>query len=132
MCCLPNKFPLPIFLIVNKKLKIEDENLSIGMDDINEITDNNLFFKSYIIKARNESRISSNEVLSERPSKLSTYIKEDDLPFNDMIELILKFKDIREKLLSAYLKNKNLKGIRKFSDENEGIRNHDKKSCSIL
>jgi len=117
---------------VNKKLKIEDENLSIGMDDINETTDNNLFFKSFIIKAKNDMRNSNSEEISERPSKLSTYIKEDDLPFNDMIELILKFKDIREKIVAAYLKYKNQKGNRKFSDDNDGIRNHDKKSCSIL
>lgn len=133
MCCLPNKFPLPIFLIVNKKLKIEDENLSIGMDDITEITDNNLFFKSYIIKAKSDTRISNSEEVCERPSKLSTYIKDDELPFNDMIELILKFKDIREKIVTAYLKCKNQKGARKSSDDNnDGIRNKDKKSCSIL
>lgn len=133
MCCLPNKFPLPIFLIVNKKVKIEEENLSIGMDDITEITENNLFFKSYIIKARNDTRISSSDDVCERPSKLSTYIKDDELPFNDMIELILKFKDIREKIVSAYLKSKNQKGARKCSDDNnDGIRNQDKKSCSLL
>ncbi len=132
MCCLPNKFPLPIFLIVNKKLKIEDENFSIGMDDITEFTDNNLFFKSYIIKAKRDTTI-TNEEVCERPSKLSTYIQDDDIPFNDLIELILKFKDIREQIVTAHLKSKNQKGTRKFSDDNnDGIRNQDKKSCLIL
>ena len=132
MCCLQNKFPLPIFLIVNKSLKIEDENLSIGMENIKEITENNLFFKSFIIKAKNEARISSNEETSERPSKLSTYVEEAHIPLNEMIELILKFKDIREKIVANYLKRKNLKGARRLSEDNEGIRNNDKKSCSIL
>ena len=96
-----------------------------------EITDNNLFFKSYIIKGKND-RMSNNEEVSERPSKLSTYIKEEELPFNDMVELILKFKDIRERIIASYLKAKNQKGARRSSDDNEGIRNNDKKSCSIL
>lgn len=132
MCCLPNKFPLPIFLIVNKKQKIEEENLSIGMEHIAEITENNLFFKSYIIKAKNENRISSNEEYVERLSKLSNYIKDDELPFNDMIEIILKFKDIREKIVTNYLKVKNLKGNKTGSEDFESIRSNDKRSCSIL
>jgi len=123
---------LPIFLIVNKKLKIEDENLSIGMDDINEITDNNLFFKSFIIQCKNDTRLSNNEEAYERLSKLSTYIKEDELPFNDMIELILKFKDIREKIITTHVKTKNQKDLRRHSDDIDGIRSHDKKSCFIL
>ncbi len=132
MCCLPNKFPLPIFLIVNKKQKIEEENLSIGMEHIVEITENNLFFKSYIIKAKNESRNSTNEEYAERLSKLSNYIKEDELPFNDMIEIILKFKDIREKIVATYLKGKNSKGIRNVNEDHDSMRSNDKRSCSLL
>jgi hypothetical protein len=133
MCCLPNQFPLPIFLIVNKNLKLEDENLSIGKDKIKETTDNYLFFKDYIINLKQNERITKIEDNSERHSKLSTYLVEPEIPFNEMIEILMNFKDIKEKFLSHYLKKKTMKGNGKsLSDKEIDIRNQDKKSCLIL
>lgn len=134
MCCLPNKFPLPIFLIVNKSLKIEDDDLSFGMDNVKEICENNLFFKSFIIQPVSSDGASSNiEDMVEIPSKLSTYIEKTETPFREMIELILKFKDLRNSILQSMLKKKNLKTQGKNQDDiEEGIRSHDKKSCVLL
>ena len=132
MCCLPNKFPLPIFLIVNKSLKMEDENISIGMDNIKEISENNLFYKHFVIKPITESRISKIEESSERPSKLSTYVEEMENPLFEMIELILKFKDLREKIVNHFVKRKTSKVSSKDGDFKDDSRNNDKKSCLIL
>ena len=53
-------------------------------------------------------------------------------PLFEMIELILKFKDLREKIVNHFVKRKTSKVSSKDGDFKDDSRNNDKKSCLIL
>jgi len=92
MCCLPNKFPLPIFLIINKCDKINFNEIEHNFQKENSIEqyllENQFFNKHYVQNGEN---------VIKNKEKISETIK----PFVDMINVIFSFKDIKEKFIKS-------------------------------
>ena len=91
MCCLPNKFPLPIFLIINKCDKINFNELEQFQKEnsIEKYLLENQFFNKHYVQ-NGENGIKNNEKICETIQ-----------PFNDMINVIFSFKDIKEKFIKS-------------------------------
>ena len=107
MCCLPNKFPLPIFLIINKcdKFKPEDVQPFQEKNAIDKYTLENQFFSCDYLDSTNEGKNLGSELISE-----------NDKPFKDMVKAILNFKDIKDKFVSLA----NGKGKKEKAGEHDG------------
>ena len=110
MCCLPNKFPLPIFLIINKCDKVNFNEIDQNFQKENSIDQyfmENQFFEKHFI-ANGE-----NVIIGDK-------IKNVEQPFLDMIKVIFNFKDIKEKFI-------------KDNDSNENnVEDKKKKNCIIF
>ena len=93
MCCLPNKFPLPIILLINKfdtiepnKRKEWSEKLKID----NYMLENQFFYKYFLISNKEKSQQinesgDSNEVITD----------DTTIPFKKISKFVLDFEDIR-------------------------------------
>ena len=127
MCCLPNQFPLPIFLIVN--LKHDNVlNSSMNYESIKEICENNMFFKFFIIDLKEKFYD-----INEEKNVLFNYLENSNIPFFEMIDLIMKFKDIKENILLEYIKVKQNRRQIALTDQNMlDSKSKDKKKCLIL
>jgi len=53
MCCLPNKFPLPVFLLLNKCDLIETDKRRDWTGKVEEYTNENQFCNYYYVSALN-------------------------------------------------------------------------------
>ena len=114
MCCLPSRFPLPIFLLINKcdivaKEEDEEENknlLYLQKDKIEAYSMENQFFNTFFLGKCNEdenniintennddNKISINN--SNKEEKIKDLIVNPITPFKEMIKIIMGFKDIR-------------------------------------
>ena len=89
MCCLPNKFPLPIFLIVNKFDLVNFDNPEKPFQDKNKIDqyflENQFFDKSFLAVGGNIEK--------------KDYINEPNYPLDGMIKTIMNFKDIKDEFV---------------------------------
>ena len=89
MCCLPNKFPLPIFLIVNKFDLVNFDNPEKPFQDKNKIDqyflENQFFNKSFLAVGENIEK--------------KDYINEPNYPLAEMIKTIMNFKDIKDEFV---------------------------------
>ena len=89
MCCLPNKFPLPIFLIVNKFDLVNFDNPEKPFQDKNKIDqyflENQFFDKSFLSVGGNIEK--------------KDYINEPNYPLDGMIKTIMNFKDIKDEFV---------------------------------
>ena len=97
MCCLPNKFPLPIFLLINKSDEVDrmDRSPWLESNQIKNYVDENQFFKSFYISSvdRDSLRI--------RESSLSNQSVELDHPIKEIIKTIFQFHDIKDQILKG-------------------------------
>jgi hypothetical protein len=130
MCCLPNQFPLPIFLILNLK-NISNVNPGVNYENIKEISEDNMFFNLFVISL-NDNSDNFNE--NEDKNDIKNYIEKSDKPFYELMDLLMKFKDIKDNILLEYSKgiskkNKNTAN-NKISNNKDNTK--DKKNCSIL
>ena len=99
MCCLPNKFPLPIFLIINKCDKINFNEIEQNFQKENSIEQyslENQFFNRFYVQ--NGENLIKNK---EKKEKINETIQ----PFVDMINVIFSFKDIKEKFIKSENEN---------------------------
>ena len=118
MCCLPNRFPLPIFLLINKCDEInEDEqennnNLQyLQKDKIESYSLENQFFNTFLLGKNNENInnnniINTNEIIEDnkiniinKEEKIKDLIVSPIVPFKEMVKTIMGFKDIRNKFI---------------------------------
>ena len=114
MCCLPNSFPLPIFLLINKWDIIaneEDErednkNLQyIQKEKIKFYSLENQFFNTFLLgKGEEDNNIINTEKSDDnkitinnanKEEKIKDLIVSSNIPFKEMVKIILGFKDIR-------------------------------------
>jgi len=117
MCCLPNRFPLPIFLIINKYDEIlndksKEKNLQYTQKEkIESYALSNQFFNSFLIVKKseeeniNDKNIDINE--SEKTdnineqSTVNKEVKDKDsgveaeVAFQEMIKVITSFREIK-------------------------------------
>lgn len=141
MCCLPNKFPLPVNLIINKyDLKEREEKRPwLDKETIENYVRENQFIHHFLV-----SSIESRE-LNNRESLKSNESVEIESPLKDMIKTIMMFKDIKEKFLNNSIKqnssksnskevNSSSSSSNKSKSESKKINkdNKDNKNCSIL
>ena len=121
MCCLPNRFPLPIFLIINKCDVLTNDNEKQNLKDlqyseretIESYSLENQFFNTFLVSqaiSNDDDTNSINNTEKKDNMKLSlASLKEEfnikDLivsaitPFKEMVKIILGFKEIRNKFI---------------------------------
>jgi GTPase SAR1 family protein len=113
MCCLPNRFPLPIFLLINKcdtitneDEKEENKNLQyVQKDKIESYSLENQFFNTFLLgKGDDDNNIINTEKNDDNKISINNYNKEENIkdlivspstPFKEMVKIILGFKDLR-------------------------------------
>lgn len=142
MCCLPNRFPLPIFLLINKcdillndDEKEENKNLQYSQKDkIESYSLENQFFNTFLLgKSEDDNNIISTETNDDNKISINNNKNEENIkdlivspitPFKEMVKIILGFKDIR----NIFIKQSG--GIIDDSEFEGGNRNKNKK-CNI-
>ena len=115
MCCLPNRFPLPVYLLINKcdavsnedeKEKEENKNLQyLQKDKIEAYSLENQFFNTFLLgKGDDDNNIINTEKNDDNKISINNYNKEENIkdlivspstPFKEMVKIILGFKDLR-------------------------------------
>ena len=115
MCCLPNRFPLPIFLLINKcdivakdDEKEDNKNLQyLQKDKIESYSLENQFFNTFLLGKKDDDDNNIINTENNDDSKLSinnNINKEENIkdlivgsrtPFKEMVKIILGFKDLR-------------------------------------
>lgn len=90
MCCLPNKFPLPILLLINMCDKIALSNRTQWINDLNiekYYHENQYFDMRYISNENIDEEINSNGH--------HTILKDLSVPFAIIYDFVLGFNDIQ-------------------------------------
>ena len=123
MCCLPNKFPLPVTLLINKCDKIERANRRPWLEKIqvDNYVKENQFFDRFFISTEMNGEIT-------RESKTSTASVDVESPLKAMIRTILQFKDIKEKLLNQN-KNANMNNSKLKIKDSKNKDRKDSRDC---
>jgi len=94
LCCLPNRFPLPVFLLMNKCDLKEKEKRRPWMEEneIESYIQGNQYVKHYF------TTIKEHEVRISRDSTSSVDIEN---PLREMIDFVMKFKDIKNDFIES-------------------------------
>lgn len=144
MCCLPNRFPLPIFLLINKcdivvnedeKDKEENKNLQfLQKDKIEAYALENQFFNTFLLgKGEDDNNIINTEKNDDNKISINSTNKDEKIkdlivspttPFKEMVKIILGFKDIRNKFITQF-------GGVIEENEFEGVNQNKNKKCII-
>ena len=148
MCCLPNRFPLPIFLLINKYDEINNDkgkekikNLEYAeKDKIENYALTNQFFNSFLIVKNDGENINNKKIDMNISDNIQNKINEEDGgnkeenikeimisaegAFQELIKVIMGFRDIRNAFITQ------AGGVIDNSDIN--IQNNEKnKKCII-
>ena len=144
MCCLPSRFPLPIFLLINKCDTIIDEeekednkNLQyLQKEKIEAYSLENQFFNTFLLGKGNDddnniinteknddNKISINN--NNKEEKIKDLIVSPIIPFKEMVKIIMGFKDIRNNFVRQ-------SGVVIDDNEFEGNQNNKGKKCNIF
>ena len=118
MCCLPNRFPLPIFLLINKcdTIAKEEEKEDIKnlqyfqKDKIESYSSENQFFNTFLLgKGEDDNNIIINieknddnkiSINNNKEENIKDLIVSAITPFKEMVKIILGFKDIRNRFIT--------------------------------
>ena len=118
MCCLPNRFPLPIFLLINKcdivandDEKEDNKNLQyLQKDKIESYSLENQFFNTFLLGKKDDDdnniintennddskiSINNNNNNNNKEEKIKDLMVTPITPFKEMVKIILGFKDLR-------------------------------------
>ena len=144
MCCLPSRFPLPIFLLINKCDTIIDEeekednkNLQyLQKEKIEAYSLENQFFNTFLLgkgsdddnniintEKNDDNKISINN--NNKEEKIKDLIVSPITPFKEMVKIIMGFKDIRNNFVRQ-------SGVVIDDNEFEGNQNNKGKKCNIF
>ena len=127
MCCLPNKFPLPIVLLINKCDKIEETKRREWIEKLNiesYYKENQFFAKFYLNNSdsiHTEKKIMKDED-EEQNNKEEEIYTDMRLPFSAIYNFVLEFGDIK----SMFFENGNGTSKKKVDNGNK------KKDCIIF
>ena len=118
MCCLPNRFPLPIFLLINKCDLLTDEdkkenknNLQyIQKDEIESYSLENQFFNTFLLgqpsndneNIINPEKNEGNKIKtdSNKEENIKDLIVTGQTAFQELIKAIFGFRDIRDRFIT--------------------------------
>ena len=122
MCCLPNRYPLPIFLLINKcdqfneNQKEKDNEDNINTDKIETYSMQNQFFNTFLLglgkNDDNNDNIINADVIEENKindenkniiegeENIKDLIVNPIIPFEEMINILMGFKDIRNQFIA--------------------------------
>ena len=122
MCCLPNRFPLPIFLLINKYDEIlndksKEKDLQYAKKDkIESYALANQFFNTFLIVKNSEDENINNKNIDINDTEKTDIINdqstnnkepkfkesgvEAEVPFQEIIKVITGFRDIRNAFIS--------------------------------
>ena len=144
MCCLPSRFPLPIFLLINKCDTIIDEeekednkNLQyLQKEKIEAYSLENQFFNTFLLGKGNDddnniinteknddNKISINN--NNKEEKIKDLIVSPITPFKEMVKISMGFKEIRNNFVRQ-------SGVVIDDNEFEGNQNNKGKKCNIF
>lgn len=130
MCCLPNKFPLPIVLLINKCDLIEESKRREWIEKLNidnYYTENQFFAKFYLSnndEMNNQKIVLKNEVEGEEKKDDEIYM-DMKIPFMKIINFVLEFGDIK----SLFIEN----GLNSNKKDNDSKKKKDKEGgCTII
>lgn len=146
MCCLPNRFPLPIFLIINKYDEIlndksKDKDLQYTKKDkIESYALANQFFNTFLVVKNaevenvNDKNIDINDsgkidiindqsIVNKEPKDKELGV-DAEVPFQELIKVIMGFKDIRNAFITQA-------GGVVDNNDGQGQRVKDNKKCII-
>ena len=145
MCCLPNRFPLPVILLINKydeilNNKVKEEDLQYSQKDkIENYALSNQFFNAFLIVKNAESENINNKkidindgektnniiesnIINKDLKNNDTMIVEAEAAFQELTKIIMGFKEIK----NAFILQGG--GVVDNSDLNE---NKENKKCII-
>lgn len=93
MCCLPNKFPLPIILLINKFDTIESSKRKDWSEKLkidNYMLENQFFYKYFLIS--NKEKMYQ---VNEDGDNNDLITDDTTIPFKKISKFVLDFEDIR-------------------------------------
>ena len=96
MCCLPNKFPLPIFLLINKCDQIDRVKRTPWMEksQLDNYLKENQYFNNFFVSNFNDiQELNKEQILSDKIVDFGWTLK-------CMINTLFQFKDLKEKLIN--------------------------------
>lgn len=126
MCCLPNRFPLPIFLLINKYDEILNQNEKektknlqfTQKDKIESYALSNQFFNSFLIVKHDgeninnkkiimnnsdniiENKINEEDNINNKEENINELMVTGEGAFQELIKIIMGFRDIRNAFIS--------------------------------
>jgi len=124
MCCLPNRYPLPTFLLINKcdqfneNEEEKDNEDNLNKDKIESYSMQNQFFNTFLlgigknddnndnlintnINEENKINVENNNINEEEENlKIKDLIVSPIIPFEEMIKILMGFKDIRNEFIA--------------------------------
>lgn len=129
MCCLPNKFPLPIILLINKfdtiepsKRKDWSEKLKID----NYMLENQFFYKYFLIS--NKEKIHQ---VNEDGDNNDVITDDTTIPFKKISKFVLDFEDIRN-IFPATTGNNNQMDKEANGKDKKGGKKEGKDGCVMF
>ena len=120
MCSLPNRFPLPIILLINKCDKISKEKRSEWIEKLkigNYILDNQYFSKFYLINKDQgmdempEMQVDNEDIITRDKKK----------PFMTIVDFVMGFGDIKMLFTeNELLRKENLNTLNQKNNKDKG------------
>ena len=125
MCCLPNRFPLPVFLLINKC--DEEENKIYNKEKIESYSLENQFFNTFLL-ANTETNINTanetNNIRTSNSENIKDLVVEANVPFKEIVKIIIGFKDIKNRFIAQ--------NGGTVDDDYDNSQQNKKKNCTIF
>jgi hypothetical protein len=125
MSCLPNKFPLPIFLLINKCDQIDRIKRRNWMEknQMEAYIKENQFYEHFFVRSNSRNSVEYELDYLNRESMMTNISVDPESPLKCMIWALMKFRDLKEKIVAISSTNK--KQTRSSCDDSTYIGDED-------